>query len=126
MKSDLAEAELDGLRQVLQPYKEARQRLAKVLGRVQSSGDEGDQSDDLRVTLRSPIAGTLVEVSVTSGELVNSKPSTLPRRQSRYAVDRGQCLGIRFGPSAKGSGGKLSAGCLPRPHCANSWMAAGG
>jgi membrane fusion protein, heavy metal efflux system len=67
---NLAETELAGLKQVLQPYVEGRQRLAKVLGRVQSTGEKGDQSDDLRVTLRSPIAGTLVEVGTTSGELV--------------------------------------------------------
>jgi multidrug efflux pump subunit AcrA (membrane-fusion protein) len=68
----LAETELKGLKQVLQPYVEGRQRLAKVLGRVQSSDENGEQSDDLRVTLRSPIAGTLVEVGATSGELVTA------------------------------------------------------
>jgi membrane fusion protein, heavy metal efflux system len=68
----IAQAELDGLRQVLQPYKEARERLAKVLGSRQASGDVGDQRGDMRVTLRSPIAGTIVEASVTSGELINN------------------------------------------------------
>ena len=63
---------MDGLRQVLQPYKEARERLAKVLGSRQASGDVGDQRGDMRVTLRSPIAGTIVEASVTSGELINN------------------------------------------------------
>jgi cobalt-zinc-cadmium efflux system membrane fusion protein len=68
----LAQTELDGLRQVLQPYIEARERLAKVLGGMQASGDVGDQRGDMRVTLRSPIAGTIVEASVTSGELINN------------------------------------------------------
>ena len=68
----LAQAEFDGLRQVLQPYKEARERLAKVLGRIQASGDMGDQRGNMRVTLRSPISGTIVEASVTSGELIHS------------------------------------------------------
>jgi cobalt-zinc-cadmium efflux system membrane fusion protein len=68
----LAQTELDGLRQVLQPYKDARERLAKVLGGMQASGDVGDQRGDMRVTLRSPISGTIVEASVTSGELINS------------------------------------------------------
>lgn len=68
----IAQAELDGLRQVLQPYKEARERLAKVLGNRQESGDVGEQRGDMRVTLRSPITGTIVESSITSGELIHS------------------------------------------------------
>jgi len=68
----LAQAELDGLRQVLQPYVDARDRLAKVLGKMKASGDVGDQRGDMRVTLRSPISGTVVEASVTSGELINN------------------------------------------------------
>jgi membrane fusion protein, heavy metal efflux system len=68
----LTETELHGLRQALQPYVEGRQRLAKVLGRVQSSGEKDEKSEDLCVTLRSPIAGTLVEVGTTSGELVTT------------------------------------------------------
>jgi membrane fusion protein, heavy metal efflux system len=68
----IAQAELDGLRLVLQPYKEARERLAKVLGSMQTSGDMGDGRGDMRVTLRSPISGTIVESSVTSGELIHS------------------------------------------------------
>lgn len=67
----LAQAELDGLRQVLQPYVDARGRLAKVLDKMKASGD-GDQRGDMRVTLRSPISGTIVEASVTSGELINN------------------------------------------------------
>ena len=70
--ASIAQAELDGLRQVLQPYKDARDRLAKVLGGMQASGDVGDQRGDMRVTLRSPIAGTIVEADITSGELIQS------------------------------------------------------
>jgi cobalt-zinc-cadmium efflux system membrane fusion protein len=68
----LAQAELDGLRQVVQPYRDARERLAKVLGGMQASGDVGDHHGNMRVTLRSPIAGTVVEAKVTSGELIRS------------------------------------------------------
>ncbi|MEN6498109.1 MAG: efflux RND transporter periplasmic adaptor subunit [Thermoguttaceae bacterium] len=68
----LAQAELDGLRQVVKPYVDARERLARVLGKMKASGDVGDQRDDMRVTLRSPISGTIVEASVTSGELVSN------------------------------------------------------
>jgi RND family efflux transporter MFP subunit len=68
----LAQAELEGLRQVLKPYGEARDRLARVLGQMKASGDVGDQRGDLRVTLRSPIAGTIVEAGITSGELINN------------------------------------------------------
>jgi RND family efflux transporter MFP subunit len=68
----IAQAELDGLRQVLTPYGEARERLAKVLGAMKASGDVGDQRGDMRVTLRSPISGTVVEASVTSGELIDT------------------------------------------------------
>lgn len=68
----LAQAELDGLRQVLQPYADARDRLAKVLGNMKASGDVGHERGDMRVTLRSPISGTIVEASVTSGELINN------------------------------------------------------
>ena len=68
----LTQAELDGYRQVLQPYVDARERLAKVLGSLTASGDVGDQRGDMRVTLRSPISGTIVEASVTSGELIDN------------------------------------------------------
>jgi RND family efflux transporter MFP subunit len=68
----LAEAELEGLRQVLQPYVDARGRLAKVLAKMKASGDVGEQRGDMRVTLRSPISGTIVETGVTSGELINN------------------------------------------------------
>jgi multidrug efflux pump subunit AcrA (membrane-fusion protein) len=67
----LAQAEFDGLRQVLQPYVDARDRLAKVLGKMNAAGDTGDQRGEMGVTLRSPISGTVVEASVTSGELIN-------------------------------------------------------
>lgn len=67
----LARAELDGLRKVLQPYVDARSRLARVLDKMKAAGD-GDQRGDMRVTLRSPIAGTIVEANVTSGELINT------------------------------------------------------
>jgi multidrug efflux pump subunit AcrA (membrane-fusion protein) len=67
----LAQAELDGLRQVLQPYVDARGRLAKVLDKMKAAGD-GDQRGDMRVTLRSPISGTIVEANITSGELINN------------------------------------------------------
>ena len=66
---DLAETRLAGLRDLLPSYTEARQRLAKVLGRMQSTGDVGGEQGDLRVALRSPIAGTIVEAKATSGEL---------------------------------------------------------
>ncbi|MHB8972706.1 MAG: efflux RND transporter periplasmic adaptor subunit [Pirellulaceae bacterium] len=68
----LAQAELDGLRPVLQPYADARERLAKVLGRMKASGEVGDQRGDMYVTLRSPISGTIVETNVTAGELIDS------------------------------------------------------
>jgi RND family efflux transporter MFP subunit len=68
----IAQAELDGLRKVLPSYGDARERLAKVLNRMKASGDVGDQRGDMRVTLRSPIAGTVVEADVTSGELINN------------------------------------------------------
>ena len=68
----LAQAEVDGLRQVLQPYVDARKRLATVLSKMKASGDVGDQRGDMQVTLRSPISGTIVEASVTSGELINN------------------------------------------------------
>ena len=65
-------AELDGYRQVLPPYVDARERLAKVLGSLTAAGDVGDQRGGMRVTLRSPISGTIVEASVTSGELIDN------------------------------------------------------
>jgi membrane fusion protein, heavy metal efflux system len=68
----LMQAELEGLQQVLQPYVDARGRLAKVLDHLTASGDVGDQRGDMRVTLRSPIAGTIVEASITSGELIDN------------------------------------------------------
>ncbi|MHB8899139.1 MAG: efflux RND transporter periplasmic adaptor subunit [Thermoguttaceae bacterium] len=68
----LAQAELEGLRQVLQPYTDARDRLAKVLGNMKASGNAGEQATDMGVALRSPIAGTIVEASITAGELVDS------------------------------------------------------
>jgi membrane fusion protein, heavy metal efflux system len=68
----LAQAELDGLRLVVKPYVEARERLAKVLGTMKASGNVGDQRGDMQVTLRSPISGTIVEAGVTSGELINN------------------------------------------------------
>lgn len=77
----LAEAELDGLRQVVQPYVDARDRLATVLGRMKASGDVGDRRDDMRVTLQSPLSGTIVEADVTSGELINNS------RKLFYVVD---------------------------------------
>jgi RND family efflux transporter MFP subunit len=46
--------------------------LAKVLGKMKAAGDVGDQRGDMRVTLRSPVSGTIVEGSVTSGELINT------------------------------------------------------
>ena len=67
----LAEGRLAGLRELRRPYAEARERVAAVLGRMQASGDVGDQPGDLRLTLRSPIAGTVVHVNATSGELVD-------------------------------------------------------
>jgi multidrug efflux pump subunit AcrA (membrane-fusion protein) len=68
----IAQAELEGLREVLKPYRDARDRLAQVLGKMKAAGELGDQRGDLRVTLRSPIAGTVVETSITSGELINN------------------------------------------------------
>ncbi|MBC8870416.1 MAG: efflux RND transporter periplasmic adaptor subunit [Planctomycetes bacterium] len=69
----LARGRLAGLTELRRPYSEARERLAAVLGRMQSSGDVGHQPGDLRVTLRSPIAGTVVEINATSGELVDGR-----------------------------------------------------
>jgi RND family efflux transporter MFP subunit len=60
---------------------DARERLANVLGKMKAAGDVGDQRGDMRVTLRSPIAGTIVEASVTSGELIN------PSRKLFYVVN---------------------------------------
>ncbi|HBO45158.1 MAG TPA: hypothetical protein DD670_14770 [Planctomycetaceae bacterium] len=68
----LAQSELDGLRLVVQPYKDARERLAKVLGGMKASGDVEDHRGNMRVTLRSPIAGTIVDANVTSGELIHA------------------------------------------------------
>jgi membrane fusion protein, heavy metal efflux system len=68
----ILQAELDGLRQVVQPYKDARERLAKVLGGRQASDDVGEHRGDMRVTLRTPISGTIVETNITSGELIHS------------------------------------------------------
>ncbi|NQT16101.1 MAG: efflux RND transporter periplasmic adaptor subunit, partial [Planctomycetes bacterium] len=65
----LAEGRLGGLVELRSPYASARQRLSSVLGQMQSSGDVGQEPGDMRVTLRSPIAGTVVEVATTSGEL---------------------------------------------------------
>lgn len=65
----LAEGRLSGLIELRGPYASARQRLSSVLGQKQSAGDVGQQPGDMRVTLRSPIAGTVVEVATTSGEL---------------------------------------------------------
>jgi RND family efflux transporter MFP subunit len=45
--------------------------LAKVLDKMKAAGD-GDQRGDMRVTLRSPISGTIVEANITSGELINN------------------------------------------------------
>ena len=69
----LANGRLAGLTELRRPYSEARERVAAVLGRMQSSGDVGDQPGDLQVTLRSPIAGTVVEINATSGELVDGR-----------------------------------------------------
>lgn len=68
----IAKAELDGLRQVLQPYIDARVRLAKVLEQMKASGEVGDRGSDMRVTLRSPISGSVVESNITAGELIDS------------------------------------------------------
>lgn len=68
----LAQAELDGFRQVLLPYKDARKRLAAVLGATQEPCDSGGGDGSLRVTLRSPIAGTIVEANITAGELIHN------------------------------------------------------
>jgi len=65
----LAEARLGGLVELRSPYASARQRLSSVIGQMQSTGDVSQEPGDLRVTLRSPIAGTVVEVATTSGEL---------------------------------------------------------
>lgn len=65
----LAEGRLGGLVELRSPYASARQRLSSVLGQMQSTGDVGQEPGDMRVTLRSPIAGTVVEVATTSGEL---------------------------------------------------------
>jgi len=67
---DLAETRLAGLKTLLPSYAEARRRLATVLGRMHSTGDGNKEQEDLSVALRSPIAGTIVEVKATSGELI--------------------------------------------------------
>lgn len=67
----LAKGRLEGLKELRRPYTDARARVAAVLGRMQSSGDVGDQPGDLRVTLRSPIDGTVVETNATPGEFVD-------------------------------------------------------
>ena len=69
----IAQGRLAGLMELRRPYSEARERVAAVLGRMQSRGDVGSQHGDLRITLRSPIAGTVVELKATSGELVDEK-----------------------------------------------------
>jgi len=68
----VATAELEGLHGVLKPYVDARERLAKVLGRMKASGDGAGRTGDMQVTLQSPIAGTIVEAHVTAGERVES------------------------------------------------------
>ena len=65
----VAERQLSGLAELRHPYANARHKLATVLSGMKASGDVGQQPGDLRVTLRSPIAGTAVEISTTSGEL---------------------------------------------------------
>lgn len=69
----LAKGRLAGLMELRRPYTEARERVAAVLGRMQTQGDVGSQYGDLQITLRSPIAGTVVEIKATSGELVDEK-----------------------------------------------------
>lgn len=69
----LAKGRLAGLMELRRPYSEAREHVTAVLCRMRSSGDVGGQPGDLRITLRSPIAGTVVELKATSGELVDGK-----------------------------------------------------
>ena len=68
---DVAEARLTGLVELRRPYADAREQLASVLSGMHAKGDVGEQPGDLRVTLRSPIAGNVVEVATTSGELAS-------------------------------------------------------
>ncbi len=69
----LAKGRLSGLMELRRPYTEARERVAAVLGRMLPQGGVGNQHGDLRITLRSPIAGTVVEIKATSGEVVDDK-----------------------------------------------------
>ncbi|NQU25847.1 MAG: efflux RND transporter periplasmic adaptor subunit [Candidatus Nealsonbacteria bacterium] len=71
-KHELAQAQsrLDGLRQTVLPYAEARQRLATVLDRLQAPNNADNQRDELRVVLTSPIAGTVMEANATAGERI--------------------------------------------------------
>ena len=69
----LANGRLAGFVELRRPYSEARQKVATVLGRIQFGGDVEDQPGDLRIVLRSPIAGTVVAIDATSGELVDER-----------------------------------------------------
>jgi multidrug efflux pump subunit AcrA (membrane-fusion protein) len=67
----MAEAQLTGFRATQEGYAEARQRLASYIGKGTTSDNTEAPAENLRVALRSPIAGTVVQVHTTAGELVS-------------------------------------------------------
>ena len=69
----LAKGRLAGFMELRRPYSEARARVAAVLGRLKTGTDVDGQHGDLRIELKSPIAGTIVAIDAASGELVDEE-----------------------------------------------------
>jgi RND family efflux transporter MFP subunit len=65
-----AQAAIQGYERSRDTYADAQQRLATFLGAVRGGQAEDAGEDSLEVTLRSPLAGTIVTSQVTAGEFV--------------------------------------------------------
>jgi multidrug efflux pump subunit AcrA (membrane-fusion protein) len=72
-RQKLAQATLQGYERSRDTYGEAQQRLAKFLGEVRGAHGEEAEQDSLQVSLRSPLAGSIVAAEVTAGEFVGDE-----------------------------------------------------
>lgn len=70
LQTQLAQQRLAGAQEQLKPYVEARNRLAGILGHPQANTTDVDHRN-LRVELRSPLTGTVVEAHATPGQYLN-------------------------------------------------------
>jgi RND family efflux transporter MFP subunit len=93
----VAEERYKGAQEQLQPYTEARTRLANLLGRSLNDATANAPSD-LRILLTSPIQGTVVESHATAGQhlnvgdrvfqIVNLEKMWIEARVSEYDLGR--------------------------------------